>query len=171
MNAQLAYIVTDTDCDCGRYFNIFIIFCQNQSRWNNFWRDQFWHDRTTLKTRFVTSYLIPFKSQNYRIIWGTFTFSANPIICKYLVLVRWIIDNLPTETFPLYGNLIKLLLFMGSRQTPHIVLRLHKISICNNISIFKTFVAFFVLKAIISILIASCHCLHQVWRAASKLII
>ena len=26
LTAQLAYIVTDTDCDCGRYFNIFIMF-------------------------------------------------------------------------------------------------------------------------------------------------
>ena len=26
MTAQLAYIVTDADCDCGRYFNIFITF-------------------------------------------------------------------------------------------------------------------------------------------------
>ena len=24
--AQLAYIVTDADCDCGRYFNVFITF-------------------------------------------------------------------------------------------------------------------------------------------------
>ena len=24
--AQLAYIVTDTDCDCGRYFNVFVTF-------------------------------------------------------------------------------------------------------------------------------------------------
>ena len=26
MTAQLAYIVTDADCDCGRYFNVFITF-------------------------------------------------------------------------------------------------------------------------------------------------
>ena len=25
-NAQLVYVVTDTDCDCGRYFNVFITF-------------------------------------------------------------------------------------------------------------------------------------------------
>ena len=26
ITTQLAYIVTETDCDCGRYFNIFIMF-------------------------------------------------------------------------------------------------------------------------------------------------
>ena len=26
LTAQLAYIVTDADCDCGRYFNVFIMF-------------------------------------------------------------------------------------------------------------------------------------------------
>ena len=26
LTAQVAYIVTDADCDCGRYFNVIIVF-------------------------------------------------------------------------------------------------------------------------------------------------